>query len=245
MRAAPLALGIIGLIGGLFYQATGLPQGQQMLSTSETHYAWAVSKGLDGQYDPAALPLYQAIIQQDLGKVEQLLDQGMSPNMVLHPKRYSPLMLALLVDSTDIVDLLVKRGANLNYTADDVNGTVLMAAMQQAIAEALRKSASSDAFYPPDYRLFWHMVDSGADINLGYFETINPGSPHEFVREEDVADMAALLGQMKLVNELLARGYRHDLRRLRETLEIIDVSDEIQPEKDKALETIDQLLRLL
>lgn len=236
------ALGIAGLIVGAFCLSACPSRGQEMLSARDTRYAWALSKGPQGEYDPAALPLYQAIIDRDPDKVRQLLDQGMSPNAVLHPKAYSPLMLAILVHSNDIADLLVTRGADLNYTSDDLNGTALAVAIHQAMVEVIRKNSSSDTYYPPDYRFFWHLVDAGADINLGYFYPVGTGTPQESMEELDVAEMAADQGQTRLVNELLARGYRHNLPRLRESLKIRIVSDETQPEKDKALATIDRIL---
>jgi hypothetical protein len=64
---------------------------------------WRECSGPNGERDPSALPLYEAIFARDKDKVSALLEQGASPNSVLYPKRWSPLMLATAYNDHDIV----------------------------------------------------------------------------------------------------------------------------------------------
>ena len=65
----------------------------------------------------------------------------------------------------------------------------------------------------------------------------------KFPDGSDVVIYAAMLGQMKLVNELLDRGYRRDLPQLLETLEIIQVNEETEPQKQKAMGRVKKMLK--
>jgi ankyrin repeat protein len=187
---------------------------------------WRESQGPNGERSPAAMPLYQAVMAQDRKEVERLLEHGTSANILLYPQRFSPLMVSLSFNDRPMVELLLKHGANLNYVSDDVIYTTpLVAAFISG-----RTPDPHDFSVGSDFSLFWFLIDAGADINLKF-------------KDEDIAIYAAGSGRMKLVNELLARGYHRDLPRLRETINIVAANNDEQPELHRALATIDRLLK--
>lgn len=126
-----------------------------------------------------------------------------------------------------MIDFLSHNGANLDYVSTDpADYTALGVALNAALGEALRNGGTKR-----DFHTFNHLLDLGANINV------------EFGYHEDIAIFAATLGQMELVNELLARGYRRDLAELRETLNIRNVDRNTEREKQKAIQTIHRLQR--
>jgi len=184
---------------------------------------WQDSSGPKGERDPSALPLYKAVFSHDAQRVAATLDRGVSANAVLYPHRWSALMVAAAYNDHPIADLLIRHGANLNYVSDDpVRPTPLATALAYG------------RFYPnidrPDFAMFHHLLKSGADLNV------------EFGDHEDIAIFAATFGQLKIVNELLDRGYHRDLPQLRQVLEIRHVDPSLQADKQHAIEKIDRIL---
>ena len=201
-----------------------LQAGQAATTASDVEFRWTESSGPHGERNPAALPLYEAIFANEPQKVATLVEHGASPNLVLYPRRWSPLMLAIAFYDSEIVRLLVKRGANLNYVTDNpTTGTPLALALSYGRFHTIEH---------PDFAIFRYLLDSGADMNVEF------GIDHS-----DIAIYAATMGQMAIVDDLLARGYRHNLPKLKEYLEIRRVDAEMQPEKERAIATVDRLLR--
>lgn len=233
MKIAPLIMGTLALATGATYMSVKHPVSTHALSAEDVDFAWRISQGPNGEHRSAALPLYRAIIAQDEDNVKRLCDQGVSPNILLYPKQYSPVMVAIYTYNYVIVDALIKCGANLNYMANDFHGTVLFLAIDAAINESEKNDSRTI-----DYRYFWHLIDSGADINLAHRYTINKNETNEQIVEDDIANIAATLGQDKLVNGLLARGYHRDLPELLITLKVRVVDDKTKPETDKAITTV-------
>ncbi|GIU68141.1 ankyrin repeat domain-containing protein [Candidatus Phycosocius spiralis] len=198
------------------------------MSDADTDLFWREASGPNGERNPAAIPLYQAVFAHDREAVAKLLDQGASPNTVLYAKRWSPLMVAIAYQDKDIVDLLLQRGADINYVSNDpATYTPLGVALNAALADALSRGGNAPKI---DFAMFEYLLDAGADVNV------------EFGYNNDIAIFSATQGQMNVVNKLLASGYQRDLGELRETLKIRQVNEEGQADKDRAIVTIDRML---
>ena len=179
----------------------------------------------EGTAQPAAqaTPLLLAIIDRDKKRVADLLEKGASPNSLIAPGAWSPLMVAAAIGDKDIVAVLLRHGANINYVAmDGMDGFPLAAALNYAIPRQ-------------DFAVFNQLLDAGADVNVAFGRT---GSSY------DIAIDAATLGQMKILNQLLARGYNRDLSGLLDTLQARIVDDVTQAEKDKAIATVRESLKM-
>lgn len=197
-------------------------------SEADTELFWREASGPNGERAPAALPLYQAVFAHDREAVTKLLDHGASPNAVLYAERWSPLMAAVAYQDKDMVSLLLHHGANINYVSNDpANYTPLGVALNAALADALKRGGDDPKI---DFAMFDHLLDAGANVNV------------EFGYRQDIATFSASLGQMNIVNELLARGYRRDLGELKEILVGIHISEDRQADKDRAIATIDRIL---
>lgn len=198
------------------------------MSDADTEYLWRKVSGPNRERAPVALPLYQAIFAHDREAAAKLLDHGASPNAVLYADRWSPLMVAIDYQDKEMVDLLLHHGANIDYVSNDpANYTPLGVALNAALADALRRGGDDPQI---DFAMFRYLLDAGADVNVA------------FGYRDDIAIFSATVGQMNIVNELLERGYRRDLPELRETLKIIQVSEDGQADKDRAIATIDRML---
>ena len=178
---------------------------------------WKDASGPNGERDPVAAPLYQAVIEGDEDKVKALLIDRNAANRVLHPGRWSPLMVAVERNDQNIVKTLLDSGANINYVSEDHFPTPLDVALTFGVPRQ-------------DLSIFNELLDRGADINVGY------------ANDNDIAIHAAYIGQMDLVDKLLKHGYRRDLPRLLDALEIRQVSEERQAAKMKAIEDVKKLL---
>ncbi len=221
-----IAAGAIALATGAAQLTPTSLHGSGAYTKEDIELFWRESQGPNGERSPAALPLYQAIMAQDRNEVARLLEHGTSANVLLYRQNFSPLMVALSFNDRPMVELLIKNGANLNYISDDeIYTTPLVVAFISG-----RTPNPHDFNVSADFSLFRFLIDSGADINLPFLD-------------EDIAIFVAGAGQMKLVNELLARGYHRDLPRLRETINIVAANNDDQPELHKALATIDRLLK--
>jgi ankyrin repeat protein len=218
----------MGLVAGVAALMPNLPsQGAWAMGRAEseqyidTALFWRESSGPRGERNPTALPLYEAVFAHDARQVRSLLDRGASPNALLYPGGWSALMVAIAYNDHAVARLLVKHGADLNYVSNDpATGTPLAVAL------------SYGRFYTiehPDFSMFRYVLNSGADINVEF-------------HGEDIAIYAVVLGRIAFVNEFLTRGYHHDLPQLKTSLEVRQVVEGEQSEKDKALATIGRLL---
>ncbi|MEO7995381.1 MAG: ankyrin repeat domain-containing protein [bacterium] len=224
MKRLVRVIGLIALIVGGVVLMPKAPPAWAAPSGRDAELLWRDSSGPKGERDPSALPLYQAVFALDAPLVASMLDHGVSPNAVLYPHRWSPLMVAAAYNNRQIAQLLVRHGADLNYVSDDqIHPTPL------AVALAYGR------FYPnidhPDFAMLHDLLKSGADINV------------EFGYHQDIAKLAATLNQLKIVNELLEQGYHRDLPGLRKWIEIGHVDPRLRAEKDHAIEKIDRILR--
>jgi hypothetical protein len=218
------AIGLIILTAGAAYPMSSLPppsDSEEAAQYIDTALFWREASGPHGERNTAALPLYEAVFAHDHRRVASLLDHGALPNALLYPHRWSPLMVAVVYNDHQTARLLVNHGADVNYVSNDpANGTPLGAAL------------SYGRFYTienPDFSMFHYLLNAGADVNLEY-------------NNSDIAIDAATMGRMDIVNELLMRGFRHDLPGLKKWLEHRAVYDKIRPDRDKALATINRLL---
>jgi len=138
-------------------------------------------------------------------------------------------MVAVAYQDKETVSVLLKKGANINYvSADPADYTALGVAINSALGEALRRGGDHPR---PEFSMFYYLLDAGADPNV------------EFGFHKDIAYFAATTGQYDLLNQLLARGYKRDLPGLRKWILIGRVNSETQPAKDRAIATIDKLLK--
>lgn len=188
----------------------------------DTALFWRECSGPNGERDASALPFYEAVFAHDPARIATLLDHGASPDVLLFPGGWSPLMVAVAYNDRPTMQVLVKHGANLNYVAKD-----------PATGTALAVALTYGRFYPighPDFFMLHYLLDAGMDMDLDF-------------RGKDIAQFAVSVGQIAIVNELLARGFRHDLMGLKKWLEIVHVNESTQPDKDKALATIERLLK--
>lgn len=190
----------------------------------DAEYHWAMSSGPHGERDAGALPLYEAIFAHDAARVASDLDRGASPNALLYPHRWSPLMIAAVYNDGPIVDVLIKRGADLNYVSDD-------AIYPTPLAVALATGRFHPNIDKPDFRVLRRLLDAGADVNV------------EYGFHKDIAYQAATMNRYEILIDLLARGYRRDLPGLRKWMEIGHVDSRTEPEKKRALAAVDRLLK--
>ncbi len=96
----------------------------------------------------ASYGLHQAIVQNDTEKVTQLLNEGTAIESPSVAKESTPLITASLRGYTEIMQILIRRGADVNRTRPDSN-TPLRAAIANNHLEAVQL-----------------LVESGADVNL-------------------------------------------------------------------------------
>ncbi|GBF58718.1 hypothetical protein PbB2_02406 [Candidatus Phycosocius bacilliformis] len=183
----------------------------------ERAFAWKVASGPQAKKDPAAVPLFEAIIDGDETGLRRLLESGTSTELRLYPGGWSALMVAAQIGCPVSVRLLLEHGADVNYLSDgDDADTALGVALTYGVWDGMS--------------IFYALLDHGAKLET------------KFPNDTDVVIHAATLGQMKLVNELLDRGYRSDLPGLLETLEIIHVNEETEPYKQRAMERVKALI---
>ncbi|TCM37076.1 ankyrin repeat domain-containing protein [Novosphingobium sp. ST904] len=198
------------------------------ISDSDTELFWQEVSGPNGERAPAALPLYQAVFAHDREAVTRLLDLGASPNAVLYAEGWSPLMVAVAYHDKEVVSLLLRHGANIDYVSNDpADYTPLAVALNADLGDALRRGGDDPKI---DFVMFDYLLDAGANLNV------------EFGNHQDIATFSASLGQMDIVNKLLAQGYRRDLVELKGILGSRQVSEDVQADKDRAIATIDRML---
>ena len=229
MKPLAFIIGTGALVIGGAYFIPNVSAPWASMSQADANLFWGEASGPNGERAPAALPLYQAVFAHDRQAVAGLLDHGTSPNALLYPKRWSPLMVAVAYQDRDMVHLLLQRGADINYVSNDpADYSPLGVAVNAALSDALKRGGDHPNI---DFSMFNYLLDAGANVNV------------EFGYNKDIAIFAATLGQMDLVNELLARGYRRDLADLKGVLEVIHVNQDRQAAKDRAIATIDRILK--
>lgn len=189
-----------------------------IVSDDDKAFAWDEASGPKSERDAAALPLYQAVINGDEERLRNVLTKGTSANILLHPGRWSALMVAAALNERGVTKMLVEHGANVNYEAQDQNFPTPLAV---ALAFGVPKQ---------DLSIFRDLIKRGADLNAKY-----PNG-------QDPAVHAAVLGHPEIVNELLLHGYRRDLPQLIQALEIIQVNDAAEPEKIRAIASVKEML---
>lgn len=211
-------LGLVALFGQSSASAWAGPDGPN------AQLIWGTSLGPLGQRDAPGLPLYEAIFAQDQRRVASILDKGASPNALLYPHRWSPLMVAAAYNNRPIAELLVQHGADLNYVSDD-----------KIYPTPLAVALAYGRFHPnidhPDFAMLHDLLKAGADVNV------------EFGFHQDIAKLSATFNQMKVLNELLDHGYHRDLADLKKWIEIGHVAKDLQADKDRAIAKIDGMMR--
>lgn len=215
---------VIGLIILILGRDDLIPSSSLCAPTTERDalFLWRRSSGPHGERNPTALPLYEAVFAQDQKLIGSLLDRGISPNLLLYPGGWSSLMVAIAYNDQATVRELVSRGADMNYLSND-----------RIDSTPLAVSLSYGRFYSvdnPDFAILHYLLDAGADINVEYYNN-------------DIALDAVTKGRMAIVNELLARGFHHNLPRLKKLLDARLVDDKTKPEKEKAIATVNRLLK--
>lgn len=113
--------------------------------------------------------LIDAILDGDLTKVQSLIDQGLSPNLVVY-RNYarSPLEFAILKNNVAMVDLLLKNGADPKVVLGKDNGAMgLFAHAHKSLQDRAQKTPDDQ---PLDTRVADLLLQHGADINA---QTLN------------------------------------------------------------------------
>jgi ankyrin repeat protein len=121
---------------------------------------------------PAGALLVEAVYSDDADALQALLDGGLHPDLPLPGKPYSCLMVACGRDRLDLVDLLIGRGADVNFLAPRW-GTPLTFALSSPLKRAVPR-----------------LLEAGADPNLAA-----PGvsTPLHFSLHEGGGDLRRLL----------------------------------------------------
>lgn len=143
--------------------------------------------GLDG-----TTPLIWATSCGDAGGVKALLDGGADPNQPMNG--IFPLMIAVDNRHHDVVELLVKNGADLNVDLD-ARGSV------HPLHIAFRVGTITE-----DWRSYWYLIENGADI-----ESVVSG--------RTVIEKAMLHAYVNIALDGLERGYDFRLERLADLAE--------------------------
>ena len=134
-------------------------------------------------FTSSALPLVQAIVQGNVERVEELLDQGTSVNSpvsmsnLINIYEKPPLLFAAMAGQLEIAKLLLERGANLE--CKDANGwTPLVIAVCR----------------PGNSRIIQFLIDQGADSqSYKYFQTVaHPSNVNVLVQNGVLAVQAPI-----------------------------------------------------
>jgi len=100
--------------------------------------------------------LAKGVVKQDLGEIKRLLDKGANPNTI-DEKGWRVLSQAANLPSTDVVQLLLTAGANVNAT--DKDGTTPL--MHAACADR-RFKETVEAYRLRNLNV---LLQNGADVN--------------------------------------------------------------------------------
>ncbi|MDA8018619.1 MAG: hypothetical protein MPN21_14355 [Thermoanaerobaculia bacterium] len=129
------------------------------------------------------LDMDKAVRDGDLKAVSSLIDKGVSPNIVLDEGKnaiweHSPLTLAAWLENAELAELLVERGADVNYVNAASNTALKQAATtDQEILAGLLIEAGADVDFVDENEvpiLFWAvsreskkviplLIEAGAD----------------------------------------------------------------------------------
>jgi len=161
--------------------------------------------------------LVKAIQCQNPTGLRALLEAGADPN--LSPKKgdWSPLMAASAFDNAEVIEVLVKAGAQIDYVSEDA---VMPTPLEVALARGIESG---------NWTAYEKLLQLGANINLSYDDN------------RTIAEQAAILGQMDRVYDLLKAGYRHDLQTLEATVRARRGTSEMESEKARVLERLQEL----
>lgn len=115
-----------------------------------------LTASLSAQEEPKKM--YTAITQGDTAKVKALLDGGYDPNMLL-PNWQPPVMEAAQTGNADMVELLIKAGADVNLNANNnFGGNALTGAVW----------STRDTHNPENtIKIIQMLLDAGIDVNSG------------------------------------------------------------------------------
>lgn len=184
---------------------------------------WIDASGPNGERDPRALPLYEAIFAHDAARVKTLLaERRSSPDLPLYPGRESPLTTAIALNDLNMVKVLLEAGADINLVSGvERPVTPLAAALDYGRFYSLEK---------PTFAVFRYLINNGADVNI------------VFGGRRDIAFDTATFGRMHLTNMVLDHGYNRDLPGLKRVLENRVVIDSELEEKNRAIARIDGIL---
>lgn len=167
-----------------------------------------------------ATPLFWALQCESVSGVGALLEHGANPNqMVGGEAPFSAVFSAAGRDDPAFLRLLLSHGGNPNAFLDDGGDWTALKA----------------AFFRGNEGRGWEnwnaLLDAGADINA-----VHHGAT--------IAQLAALLNSFDRVDELLRRGYRHDLDDLQSLIEVEPsphLASEQRVWRDKVLSRLRQL----
>lgn len=162
-----------------------------------------------GYYPDDVSPLSTAVLCDDASGVDAALAAGADPNL-REPGGLTPVLFAAGVSRDAILRKLLAAGGDPNGYESDTRSLALFFAL-------------SAGLHFKDWRAYYTLLDSGADINFG----VPAGNT--------IAFWAAALNQFDKVAELLDRGYRHDLDGLAKMLEDRHVSERAQAARERAL----------
>ena len=150
--------------------------------------------------EPVKIPdsnIFDAIASSDVTAVEQHLNSGTDPNKSFIPEGYplagaSALHLAVVKGNQDVVELLLKKGANIEITAkDQPQGTPLQWTAYFAVLDMTK-----------------FLVDFGANINAkdknGCTALCATTIPNPFIEEKDTEEF--LKNRIEIQKFLKANG---------------------------------------
>lgn len=182
-------------------QVAALAQAAGCGDTAELERLVKSGANLNGRGHQGATPLIWALFLRNKPGLQKLLQLGANPNLKLDGSDDSVLTLAARGDDPELVEILLKGGADPNIR-DSVDSP-----LQHAVAHLER-----------DLELRKQLVELllkyGADINQA--DVVN----------ETAATTACALGEFNLVIFLLEKGYKHDLIDLARCTEIRVVPDD-------------------
>jgi len=162
-------------------------------------------------------PLIWALRCENLAGVKALLDAGADPNQPADDDILIPFTAAATIENSEFTKALLDAGADINGITISEESSPLLRAQSLGIHTG----------YWDNYYL---LLERGADINLAYGRNGNT-----------VVTSAVGSGRFHMAVDLVERGYRHDLDRLRSAAEFRVASKEQEPHKEKLLRLLDEI----
>jgi ankyrin repeat protein len=141
--------------------------------------------------------LLRACLDGNLNKAKELLDQGASPDYLC--KSFSPLIIASLKGHTEIVQLLLEKGADVNLRTE--NGpTALMEASARGHADIVKTLLDKGAEVNAKATFIW--VDIKITGNSCQ-ELKEPGAVEELCYKDDCCMTALCVATDAMVRQML------------------------------------------